>query len=105
MELTVTNVKILQAETKKYYHKSRVSIFPEGETLLENLQNRRSRPFKAYRKLVEQTLDSLGADRSKLDIKWSQKAGCSCGCSPGFIIDGFVEKLHRKNLYLTVTQQ
>lgn len=105
MELTVTEVKILKDEAGRFYHKTRVHIFPEGETLLENLQNRRSRPYKAYRKVVEQTLDSLGADRSKLDIKWSQKAGCSCGCSPGFIIDGFVEKLHRKNLYLTVTQQ
>lgn len=67
--------------------RTRVYVHPEGENIIENLMNRRSRPYKLYRPLVEKALRHKKIDWTKL--KWSQKAGCTmCPCSPGFIVEG-----------------
>jgi hypothetical protein len=42
----------------------------------------------AKRSALEVVLNAIKADTDKLKIKFSRKAGCSCGCSPGFIIEG-----------------
>lgn len=102
MELKVAKIDTRDAEVKKFSYKSKIYIWPEGESLLDNLINRDSRPLKAYRAVMEKALDSLGISRDGLEIKWSRKAGCGCGCSPGFIVDGWNAKLHRKDLHVTV---
>jgi hypothetical protein len=66
---------------------TRVYFFPSDETVLENMQNRHDRPYETYRSLLPLVLMAEGVpgDVSR-DAVWSQRAGCSCGCSPGFII-------------------
>lgn len=64
----------------------RLHIFHSGETILENLMDRHNRPFNLYKKVV---VPVVLAELKKMnvaprDFSWSQKAGCSCGCSPGF---------------------
>jgi hypothetical protein len=49
--------------------KARVYIWEEGESIMDNF--------------LRDCLAERGVDVAEL--KWSQKAGCSCGCSPGFI--------------------
>ena len=70
--------------------KSKIYIFIEKETIIENLVNRRSRPVTEYRKLLPEILkafeEKTGYKPEK--VSWSQRAGCPCGCSPGFIIQG-----------------
>ena len=75
---------------------SRLFVNIEDETILENLANRRNRPIAAYRKIAEQALIEAGIDFYQLN--WSQKAGCSCPCSPGFIVKGST----RKDIYVTI---
>ena len=68
-------------------NRSRIYIWPEGETIMDNLQNRRTRPYSVFRKqVIPQVLEQLGwpADTK---VSWSQRAGCQCGCSPGFIVN------------------
>ncbi len=64
--------------------KARIYVSPEGETILDNLMGGRfTRPHQAYRALVLPLIRELyGQD---LKLAWSQFAGCSCPCSPGFI--------------------
>lgn len=64
----------------------RIYIHPEGETIHENLQNRRDRPYTIYKKeVLPQLFRTLGLNPKKLG--WSQKAGCTmCPCSPGFVV-------------------
>ena len=65
--------------------KSRVYFFP-SESIMENLEKRRSRPYNEYRKLLPQVFKKAGiAVNTK--AAWRQSAGCACGCSPGFILD------------------
>ena len=78
---------------------SRIYVWPEGETILDNLRNRRMRPYNAFRKkIIPNVLTHMGwpADTK---VRWSQKAGCRCGCSPGFIVDDF----SRQSVHVTIT--
>ena len=73
--------------------KPRVYFSPSGESILEQLFNRRERPHLAYRDLMPEVLDKVGLNEKdsnglikQVKFRWSQKAGCSCPCSPGFRI-------------------
>jgi hypothetical protein len=54
--------------------------------VLEDLTNRTRRPHTAWKPRVIEALARVGITGGKLH--WNQRAGCSCGCSPGFILDG-----------------
>lgn len=100
------NIKIEKVEvrTEFYYDRAeelyrrnhKVYVFPEGETLMENLQNRHNRPYKVYKKevlpkVMEVLRDSDPEAYAALkDAKfgWRKYCGCSmCPCSPGFVSD------------------
>lgn len=66
--------------------KTRIFVWPKGETIRENLMNRRERPAKLWKPVALKAAAAMGLTKSSL--MWSQKAGCSCGCSPGFIVKG-----------------
>ena len=88
---------------KEYYRsgepqkfKNKMYIFPFGETLLENIENRRFRPYNLYKQevipMVMERIKKKYPDyyEQLKDTKWSwnRKCGCSmCPCSPGFIGD------------------
>lgn len=70
--------------------KGRVYFFIKDEKLHENLERRHGRPYNEYRKLLPEVFMKVGftpivAQALTSSSKWSQKAGCGCGCSPGFI--------------------
>lgn len=67
----------------------RIYVNPEGETLRENMRNRRERPYSIYKKeVLPQLFRVLGITPPK--VSWSQKAGCRmCPCSPGFIVPNY----------------
>ena len=65
---------------------ARIYFFHSKETVIDNLRERNSRPYNELKKLLPKVFKkaNLPADTK---VRWSQKAGCSCGCSPGFIAD------------------
>lgn len=70
---------------REHDKKPRVYVSTKGETLLDNLANRTTRPYVAWRKVLVAAFQQLGFEGQ---LRWSQKAGCSCPCSPGFIWTG-----------------
>ena len=82
--------------------KTRVYIWPEGETVIQNLMARRSRPLNEYRGLLREAFRKMDVDQSRVTYRWSQKAGCGCGCSPGFIVDGWDPALDGKDVHVSV---
>jgi len=60
-----------------------VYVAVEGEGIVEQLYTRRHRPHKALRPIVKAELEKRGINGT---LRWSQYAGCSCPCSPGFLI-------------------
>jgi hypothetical protein len=94
--LEITEVEaVYKTRTDRATRKPRVYFWAEGEPVLQNLIFRRARPSKLYRALLPEALAQLLADKSLRDVEalvmakatWSQRAGCSCGCSPGFVLD------------------
>ncbi len=71
----------------EYFHRARVYVDLDGESVLENLRNRRDRPYSVYKKEVLPTLFRLLGLPVATKMSWSQKAGCRmCPCSPGFVV-------------------
>jgi hypothetical protein len=89
MNMKIANVKTHRIQTRR--QTGHAYFFIKDESILENLQNRRKRPTKEFRKLLKEALfGQLECQPHQIGrITWSQKCGCSCGCSPGFRIEGF----------------
>lgn len=89
-------IKRIQIIPEEIAKKNRMFIFPEGENIVENLYNRFKRPYTVYKKdLLPMVMKRLQKDFPQVygEIKgdkwsWNQYAGCTCGCSPGFIGTG-----------------
>lgn len=88
----ITKCEERSGEPKRQYNK--LYIWLSDETIIQNLVNRRSRPYTEYKKLVIPLLmDKLKTDHPTIYEKlkndkwgWNQNCGCSmCPCSPGFI--------------------
>ena len=86
----------------EYFHRARVYVDLDGESVLENLQNRRDRPYNVYKKEVLPTMLRLLGLPVATKLSWSQKAGCSCPCSPGFIDNNEVLPF---DIHVTVTDK
>ena len=98
MNMKVTHVKTGPIEGRR--QTGHAYFFIKNESIMENLQNRRSRPQKEYRKLLKEALfGQLECTPHQIGrITWSQRCGCSCGCSPGFRIEGF----YGRDIYIDV---
>lgn len=96
--MRTTKIDVRDAEPRERYKKARVYIFIKNENIIDNLQNRHSRPYDQYRKEVMPKV--LKKMKLPKDTKffWSQKAGCGCGCSPGFVI----EEIFGKEVFVNV---
>lgn len=82
------HIKVKVADAERYSAKARIYFFVKNESVVDNLLNRRSRPYQAYRAILPTVLAAAGfSSELAQSARWSQKAGCSCGCSPGFIVD------------------
>ena len=82
--MQVTNVDVRDVRGGK---KTRVYVFPKGESLYENLMNRRTRPHTVYRKEVLPAVFRAMGLPENTRARWSRYAGCSCPCSPGFVLE------------------
>jgi len=66
----------------------RIYAWANGETILSWLTNRhnaRAGVTELKRDIVPAVLAKMGLPPDT-KVRWSQKAGCACGCSPGFIL-------------------
>jgi len=98
MTLKIKEFRIDKMDWRQRAQKPRVYIFPEGEGVFENLVNRFDRPSKLYRReVMPAVLEKMGLPADTKYV-WNQYAGCSCGCSPGFII----HTRRRVEIYVTV---
>ena len=101
MHISDLNVQDADTRGKNKSINSRIYIWPKGESLINNIENRRQRPYTVYRKeVIPAVLEKMGLPKDT-KVRWSQFAGCSCPCSPGFIIDDH----YRKDIFVTIEQQ
>lgn len=72
-------------DLKEFNAAPRMYVSVKDESLLDNLVNRKRRPYNIYKTLIHSS--DLGEVLNLSRLSWSQHAGCSCPCSPGFILD------------------
>lgn len=98
MTFEITN---LQAKYEPYHSRknepykaqNKLYIWPEGESIIENLFNRHDRPSKLWKKeIIPAVIAKLAQENPEAyervkeeEWGWRQKCGCSCPCSPGFV--------------------
>ena len=63
-----------------------IHIFLSGETLYQNLMNRRVRPYTTYRKEILPEVFKQLKWPADTKVGWSQRYYCQCGCSPCFVV-------------------
>ena len=79
-----------------YKYSNKLYIWPQGESVVDNLFNRRNRPSKVWKEEVIPALMSKLAEVNpevyegvkNEEWGWRQKCGCTCPCSPGFVGKG-----------------
>jgi hypothetical protein len=84
-ELTLIARTIDYRDNRGYTAAPRLYVSVADETILDNLANRGRRPYNVYKSLIRSS--GLGEILSLERLSWSQHAGCSCPCSPGFILN------------------
>lgn len=95
MKIQVTKILLVDVRENSWdrVRKPRVSGAEEGvnQTIFsENAARFTQRQItKELKPVVQDIIDGLGVPEffSRDNIKWSQKAGCACGCSPAFTLD------------------
>ena len=106
IEIVKLNVRYEDRKGEPYRYANKLYIWPEGETIMENLYNRRNRPSKVWQEeVIPVVMEAMkeqfpAAYESLKDEKWGwrQKCGCSCPCSPGFV----GQKQHGRTVAVTV---
>ena len=95
---TLSISKVYNRKGEPYKLRNKMFIHPSGETLVDFLETRFSRPYKFYKQevipLVMEQIEKKYPDYYKelKDTKWSwnKNCGCSmCSCSPGFVGDSY----------------
>lgn len=89
MKLTVLKVEKHERHNSRrprdFWKKPIIYFAYKDESIFENFGNRAARPVDLYRKVIPEVLKAVDLPETT-KVNWSQKAGCSCGCSPGFIV-------------------
>lgn len=67
--------------------KTRVFVSIEGESMWDDFERRTSRPHTLWAQPIKDALIRAGFP-ADVKLRWSQKAGCSCPCSPAFFVTG-----------------
>ena len=89
-DITVEIIKFDECQTDGRVSNPRLYIWMEDEGVMDHLFNRHFEPVELYRQrvlpLIQVKFERLLG--KKVSFRWSWKAGCKCGCSPGFIVVG-----------------
>jgi hypothetical protein len=86
-------------DARIYHAAGRIYVFREGKELKDYVDQRPRHPVKLYREQVIKANPGLEGH-----IRWSQRAGCACGCSPGFIADRTLQgDGGPSDIFLTIT--
>ena len=104
MTIKTSNIEICErgnVSYREWIKQTRIYVFPKGETIMQNLMNRKQREHTVYKKeVIPAVLEKMGLP-ADTKVRWSQYAGCSCPCSPGFIVDGD----SRRDVHVTIESE
>jgi hypothetical protein len=78
-----------------YSRESHIYVGIQSESVFDNLQNRKLRPYTIWKKELLPEVARIVEQQTEFNMRskksWNQYLGCSCPCSPGFktqVLDG-----------------
>lgn len=77
----------------------RMYVDVAGENLAENLAFRMHRPVDVYKAMLPE-VRKMVEGLENATFRWNQRAGCSCPCSPGFVVTG--SSIHQADIFVTI---
>jgi hypothetical protein len=82
--------KVMSYESNRKAGKTpRIYMWAKDFNPIADIKGERwNKPFDLVRPHLKDILKVLKIDAPDATFKWDQKAGCKCGCSPGFIVRG-----------------
>jgi len=83
-ELGMRSIEVKVRDQEKI-SRTKIYFFPKGENVIEQVWKRRLRPHNVLYKPLLPEVIKLANLPEDVKFHWSQQAGCSCGCSPGFV--------------------
>jgi hypothetical protein len=94
-EVVIRERKYSHSDKAGYFAKPRMYVWAdETFDIREDLMNRTRRPYTQWKKIIKPMFATyLPQVNLERQFMWSQKAGCSCPCSPGFILGSQVVRL------------
>ena len=105
--MQIEKIEIIEAKDYNERRKpSKMFIDIKDESVMKHLENRHFRPYTTYKKeiipeAIKKLKEEKDVDLLNCKFSWNQYAGCSCGCSPGFIIKNFGLG---KRIYITIIE-
>ena len=90
MQLVVTEVKKHIVQGRNRSAQTRIYLWKNKQSIGDNLLSRGREPVALYRRDLLPAISSQVPEVAGNNWTWSSKAGCSCGCSPGFIVKSTV---------------
>jgi hypothetical protein len=97
-------MKITKIKTMEHYGTrplSKVRLFIH-QTSKNFMTERFGAPVSVFREEVLPLVKIEQMIASNVKARWCQKAGCSCGCSPGFILDVHPTNVGYEAIWVTV---
>jgi hypothetical protein len=93
MKVTYSQDSLRDRRGEPYKTNDKIYVWVKNESVLDNLINRRNRPVDEYKnKVIPVAMEILKNSYPEVyevvkNNKWkfSQKCGCTCSCSPGFV--------------------
>lgn len=101
-KIEVRPVSVKSRQGERNWMAPKIYVHHSNETIIENLQNRRSRPYTTYKKeLLPVVMEHIKHSHPHLHDRlknatwsWDKYCGCSmCPCSPGFVAKGIYEQV------------
>lgn len=77
----------------------------EAFNALEDLTNRTRRPHVAWKKIIKPLIETYLPQLDVSKMAWDQHAGCTCACSPGFVLKNTgrtLEGIYRYDVWVTL---
>jgi len=98
--MKIVSIKKMERYGQKPLSRVRLFVHRDCSKLAVELLERFDKPYKAYKAEV---LPKVLKDELWLaKASWSQTAGCSCGCSPGFILDVDPAQVGYEAVFVTI---
>jgi len=102
----ISEIHLRRRDRSEKAKKPRIYLFAENYNPIEDMKSgeRWNKPHLQIKPLLAEVFRRLGHEIVGWTFTWNQKAGCGCGCSPGFVVGGCPTNIEIFDVWLTYSR-